>query len=130
VTEWAWFSFVPGLAVPGMAQPAGDGLAELPAESWLYIGHTPVTYMDYIDTSAAHTLTAVPGQSYSMIPVARPGLTIPPPDDCWLTATNKWAPRIAWRPAAESGAVQLARARAHSAQLHARMARGERIGGG
>ena len=85
-------------------------------------------YLDYLDSATQETLVTVVGGSYDMVPVnSRAGLTIPPPDNCWLTSTNKFAPRLVLMPAMEDGAVQLARARAHSARLHARMARGEQV---
>lgn len=132
-------SSVPGLAVPGMAVPGLDGTGA--GTQFVYIGHVPAFYLDYLDTLTQETLAVVPGGSYSMTPVnSRAGLTIPPPDDCWLTPGNRWAPRIVYRPPARLlPAVRvipvpprvlaldalyetrdvLARARIHNANFHA-----------
>ena len=91
--NWLWWSAVPALSVPGMAQPGRDGTGT--TRPWLYIGHVPVAYLDYLDVTAGRTLYAWPGNWYSMTPVnSRAGLTVPPPDHCWLTAANQWAPRV------------------------------------
>ena len=130
MASWLVNSAVPGMLVPGAAIPgntanAGGGL---PTGPWLYLGHVPACYLDYVDTLTQQTLTVVVGGSYNMLPVnSRAGLTVPPPDNCWLAGGTHFAPRLVLVPAAEDGAVQLARARAHSARLHARMARGERV---
>lgn len=64
-----------------------------------YLGHVPAYYLDYLDVLTQETLYAIPGASFSMTPVnSRAGLTIPPPDNCWLTDTNTFAPRIVLRP--------------------------------
>lgn len=77
-----YFSSVPGMAVPGMIQPA---LAEHPsAGTWLYGGQGVLDYLDYIDNSTGHTLVATPGGYYTMMAVnSRAGLTVPPPDGRW-----------------------------------------------
>ena len=117
---------IPGMAVPGVAIPGSTGTG-ISVVTYLYLGHVPATYLDYLDVITGLTLTVAPGGSYAMIPVnSRAGLTVPPPDNCWLTGSNHFAPRIMHLAAAEDGAVQLARARAHSARLHAQWARGER----
>ena len=112
-TQWLWHSSVPDMSVPGMAVP---GLAGTGSPSFfLYLGHVPGYYLDYLDATTQKTLFAVPGNAYSMTPVnSRAGLTIPPPDNCWLTNTNKFAPRIVLHQH-----FALAVARAHSAGLHA-----------
>ena len=93
MTAWLWFSSVPGMAVPGMAQPAKDGTGA--QVSWQYLGHVPAFYLDYLDATTGHTLSVTPGNWYSMIVAnSRAGLTIPPPDLCWLTPTNTFAPRV------------------------------------
>ncbi len=107
------FSSVPGMAVPGMAVPGLDGTGG--AGPFQYLGHVPAFYLDYLDVLTGETLAVVPGGSYSMTPVnSRAGLTVPPPDNCWLTATNRFAPRLVLH-----HAVMLAAARAHSATLQA-----------
>ena len=134
-TIWLWHSSVPDMAVPGMAVP---GLVGTVAQSplFLYLGHIAVYYLDYLDITTQKTLFAVPGNVYSMTPVnSRAGLTIPPPDNCWLTSTNKFAPRIVLRPrlkvieapppalvtaldALFETKDSLAKARIHSANFH------------
>ena len=96
MASWLWYSSVPGMTVPGMAQPGNDGTGT--TQPWLYIGHTPVSYLDYLDATTGHTLSPYPGNWYSMtVANSRAGLTVPPPDHCWLTPTNRFAPRIALR---------------------------------
>ena len=129
-------SSVPGMAVPGTAVPGLDGTSG-GAGPFRYLGHVQAYYLDYLDVLTQKTLSAVPGGFYSMTPVnSRAGLTIPPPDNCWLTNTNKFAPRIVLRPRlviaeipppAQVTALDalyetrdpLARARIHSANFHA-----------
>jgi hypothetical protein len=97
-----------------MAVPA---LAGLPGSTgpFQYIGHVPVYYLDYLDVLTQETLAVVPGGSYTMTPVnSRAGLTVPPPDNCWLTATNRFAPRLILH-----HAVMLAAARTHAATVQA-----------
>jgi hypothetical protein len=132
------------MAVPGLAQPGKDGTGT--SQPWLYIGHAPVTYLDYLDASTGRTLSAYPGNWYSMVPAnSRAGLTVPPPDSCWLTAANKFAPRfVFFRPpvpepqpppevlaldALYEPADALARARIRNANLQAFLAQGGRLGG-
>jgi hypothetical protein len=134
------------MAVPGMGNPARDGTTALPGILYLYIGHVPAFYLDYLDTATQETLAVVPGGSYSMVPVnSRAGLTVPPPDSCWLTATNRFAPRLVFfRPpvpepqpppevlaldALYEPADALARARIRNANLQAFLAQGGRLGG-
>ena len=142
---WLWYSAVPGMAVPGMANPAKDGTGT--TQPWLYIGHLSVTYLDYLDASTGRTLSVYPGNWYSMVAVnSRAGLTVPPPDNCWLTAVNRFAPRIVLLapPAPEippspevlaldalyEATDMLQRARIRNANLQAVLARGVRAGGG
>jgi hypothetical protein len=128
-------SSVPGLAVPGLSVPGLDGTGLI--TFYAYLGHVPGAYCDYLDVLTQKTLFAVPGGSYAMVPVnSRRGLTIPPPDNCWLTAANRFAPRIVLRPRLVAAEVPppplvaaldalfethdpLARARVHSANFHA-----------
>ena len=133
-TAWLWYTSVPGMAVPGMACPGMVGTGTTPL--FIYLGHVPGCYLDYLDTTTSRTLVAVPGMWYSMLAVnSRHGLTVPPPDNCWLTGTNKFAPRIVLRPrpvpevpppplvvaldALFEAGDALARARVHSANFHA-----------
>lgn len=87
MTSLPQFSSVPGAAVPGMARPAlvdNEGAGQV----FAYYGHLTLDYLDYVDTRTGHTLIAVPGGSYSMMPVnSRAGLTIPPPDHRWFGET-------------------------------------------
>lgn len=107
-------SAVPGMAIPGLAVPGLDGTSG-GTGAFEYIGHVPVFYLDYLDVLTEETLAVVPGGSYTMTPVnSRAGLTVPPPDDCWLTDTNKFAPRLILHHAAVFAA-----AKAHSATLQA-----------
>ena len=128
-------SSVPGMAVPGLAVPGLDGTGS--GTQFQYLGHVAAYYCDYLDSFTQRTLFAVPGGSYAMTPVnSRAGLTVPPPDNCWLTNTNKFAPRIVLRPRLivpevppppEVAALDalfdthdaLTRARVHSANFHA-----------
>ena len=78
-------------ATPGLMQPGGmrpgipyDANLNPPVFTyWTFIGHVPVTYLDYLDLISRGTLHAVPGDSYAMLPVVRPGLTVPPADGRW-----------------------------------------------
>ena len=107
-------SSVPGLAVPGLAVPGLDGTGG-GGGPFIYLGHVQAFYCDYLDVLTQKTLSAVPGGSYTMTPVnSRAGLSVPPPDDCWLTNSNKFAPRIVLHQH-----FTLAVARAHSAGMHA-----------
>jgi hypothetical protein len=129
-------SSVPGMAVPGLAVPGLDGTGT--GTQFQYLGHVQAYYLDYLDTLTQKTLSAEPGGFYSMTPVnSRAGLTVPPPDNCWLTNTNKFAPRIVLPPrrlvvaeippppqvtaldALYDTRDPLARARIHSANFHA-----------
>ena len=101
MTSLPLFSSVPGQAVPGMADAARvggatttagtatlTGAGTLTAQAVLaqyqFYGHVPLWYLDYLDTATQETLAAVPGGSYSMVPVnSRHGLTVPPPDEWW-----------------------------------------------
>ena len=75
-------SSVPGLAVPGLAVPGLDGTSA--GTQYQYLGHVQAYYLDYLDVLTQKTLSAVPGGSYSMVPVnSRAGLTVPPPDHSW-----------------------------------------------
>ena len=130
-------SSVPGMAVPGLAVPGLDGTSGGPPGPFLYLGHVPAFYLDYLDSLTQETLSVIPGGSYLMTPVnSRAGLTVPPPDDCWLTGTNKFAPRIVLPPRLVVAEIPppplvsaldalydtrdpLARARVHSANFHA-----------
>jgi hypothetical protein len=51
-------------------------------------GHFTVTYPDHLDASTGKTLTAVPGQSYTVTvaPGRNAGLQSPPGDGRWGTA--------------------------------------------
>jgi hypothetical protein len=136
MSTWLPFSSVPGMSVPGMACPGLAGTASTSSGAWTYIGHVPVFYLDYIDALTHETLAVQPGSSYSMTPVnSRAGLTIPPPDDCWLTAGNRWADRVVFRPEAEAArgpsraALQLAAARKVNADLQASLRAGGRTVG-
>ncbi len=105
-------SSVPGLAVPGTAVPGLDGTSA--GAQYEYIGHVPVYYLDYLDVFTQKTLYAVPGGTYSMIPVnSRAGLTIPPPDHSW-DPPDTFSYRVVFHQH-----LVLAAARAHSARLHA-----------
>ena len=96
---WLYRSSVPGMSVPGMAVPALDGSSGSPSGPFTYIGHVPAFYLDYLDVLTQETLSVVPGGAYPLIAVnSRAGLTVPPPDNCWRTPTNRWAPRIVLRP--------------------------------
>ena len=127
---WALFSWVPGMAVPGMAQPASDGTGTPPpppSPSWQYIGPWPLSYLDYIDLVTSRTLSVTPGGQYAMRAVnSRAGLTIPPPDNRWQGDGDE--DLFLFRPLelaeVPSYAVQLHAARAHNAARHARIARG------
>lgn len=141
---WLWYSSVPGMAAPGLAQPGKDGTGT--TQPWLYIGHLPVAYRDYLDATTGRTLSVYPGNWYSMVAVnSRAGLSVPPPDNCWLTAANRFAPRIALLPAPAPEVLPppevlaldalyeptdwLTRARIRNANLQAVLARGVRAGG-
>ena len=145
MAAWLWYSAVPGMAVPGLAQPGRDGTGT--SQPWLYIGHLPVTYPDYLDAGTGRILSAYPGNWYSMVPVnPRAGLTVPPPDNCWLTAANRFAPRfLLLRPVAPDpppprevlaldalfeATDALSRARVRNANLQAFQARQEVKAGG
>jgi hypothetical protein len=73
---------VAGNAWPGMiwlGQPLAAGLA-----LYQFNGPETLVYPDYIDVQAGHTLVAVPGQVYGILPPAAPlGLPCAPSDGLW-----------------------------------------------
>lgn len=81
--SFRYFSSVPGMTVPGMAQPGRDGLPSL--NSYEYTGQEACTYLDYLDLSTGHTLSPVPGNYYSMASASgrNSHLTVPPPGRPW-----------------------------------------------
>jgi hypothetical protein len=128
MAQWLWYSSVPGMAVPGLAQPAKDGTGS--SQPWLFTGPAPVTYLDYVDVTTGKVLSPYPGNWYSMRPVNnRAGLTVPPPDGAWLPVTGHFIPHFFFA-AVPSYAEMLHAGRAHNAARHARIARGEEMAGG
>jgi len=128
-----YFSAVPGMAVPGMAQPGRDQRFSYPL--YLYEGQGACIYLDYLDLTAGHTLSPVPGGYYTMaVANSRAGLTVPPPGRPWAPgnpgAGGGFAPLVEFRAGHEDAAAALARGRAHTAALHAAWARGDLKPGG
>jgi hypothetical protein len=83
---------------------------------FVFAGHYPVSYPDYVDNSTLEMLSCVPGQSYGMYVVSfRAGLTDPPPDGRWLGESPLPDEIIFVRTYREALAV----ARAHNAVLQA-----------
>ena len=79
---WLWNSSVPGMMVPGMAQPGNDGQSTQGA--YQYIGQLACFYLDYLDVATGRTLAPVPGNYYTMVVASgRAGLTVPPPGRPW-----------------------------------------------
>lgn len=124
---------VPGIASPGFFSPGNLGHPGQDTESFQYIGHLILQYLDYVDTLTARTLQANPGGSYGMLPSSsRAGLSDPPPDGRWGTPS---AP--SYDIAIDTGnevarvmSVMLADARALNAALQAEMAQGGKIPAG
>lgn len=54
------------------------------AEPYPYLGTQETWYQAYLDDDTGEMLIAVPGESYSMSPVAS-GLPVPPNDGRWET---------------------------------------------
>jgi hypothetical protein len=123
VAQWLWYAAVPGMAVPGMAVPGFDGAGAYPF--YQYLGRVPGNYLDYLDLTTGHTLVAVPGCLYAMLAVeGRAGLSVPPPDHCWLQLGVYFGVRVVYR-----DVLALVRARQVNVGLQAAMARGEAPGG-
>lgn len=118
-------SAIPGVAVPGAAEPALVQQSGSGGGTFYYYGHLTLDYLDYLDSGTGHTLVVSPGNFYSMAVVnSRRGLTVPPPDGRWNPGTVRdmlvFHPHsAAWdrdvhfrRPPAVSPAASLGEARA------------------
>ena len=87
----ASFASVPGLMVPGFAQP-GEPVTVSPAPppvvtQWKYTGGYPVEYPQYLDATAMTTLSVQPGSTYVITPVGGdPGIGSIPGDGRWIPA--------------------------------------------
>ena len=78
----SYFSSIPGMFVPGMAQPGRGQRYAYPL--YLYAGAVSVDYLDYVDEVTTRTLVVSPGGYYTMGAVnSRAGLTVPPSDHRW-----------------------------------------------
>jgi hypothetical protein len=77
---------IPGASVPGAMQPGSITGGTVPS-GYLYGGTEQLTYIDYIDTTAGHTLVATPGGGpYQIAPAGQGfnyGFAVPPPDGLW-----------------------------------------------
>jgi hypothetical protein len=83
---------------------------------FIFIGHYPVSYPDYVDATTLEMLSCLPGDSYNMYVVSfRPGLTDPPLDGRWLGVPGL-GDEVIFVPAYADALVI---ARAHNAALQA-----------
>lgn len=78
---------VPGVMLPGFALPGQVLTGSAPPSGYVYGGTEELTYIDYINVSAGHTLVATPGAGrYQIAPAGQGfdyGFTVPPPDGLW-----------------------------------------------
>ena len=112
----ARYDAVPGITSPGFFSPGDLGNPEIRLQSYQYLGHYILYYLDYIDLNTLLLLTAVPGNSYSMQVVSnRYGLSDPPPDGRWVTPGPPSWDQVIFRP------DLMFRARKHNAMLQASM---------
>jgi len=98
-----------------------------PPFAYIFIGHYPVGYFDYVDTGTQEILEVIPGGGYLMAVISsRPGLTVPPEDGRWLGSPGIGDEAVLVRgpSRAEIASQQLQAARALNVELQAK-ARGK-----
>jgi hypothetical protein len=88
VSTYPGFYAIPGAMFPGAIWP-GDTLSAVAGE-FIFTGTETLTYSQYLDVQAGHTLVAQPGGEYEIEPASGYPYPLPEPpgDGRWISEGN------------------------------------------